>query len=358
MNSVSRFHGDQLRSNGALDFAVSIWPAVRPPSLEHALNEALRADGYPDEVGATSAVASRYDRPPEEALLLNGASEAFWLIAHSLRPNKAVCIHPSFTEPEAALRAIGTEVLRIFRPPEKKWRLEPETVPEKAEMVCLCNPNNPTGTLDAEAAVLSLARTGRTLLVDESFMDFVPAESESLAGRRDIPGLIVLRSLTKIWSLAGVRAGYLLAAPEIVAALSSNRQPWGVNALACAALVACGGDFQRTQTVASEVGAARQGLIDQLQGAGIGVWPSAANFLLIEVPQGPKVVEVLRGEGILVRPAETFPGLGPNHIRVAVRRPEENRLLVDALIRVIVGLRVGMPENSRAPSPKSPVSEE
>lgn len=231
-----RWHGD-LMGNSALNFAVNVWPGDRPAALQSALRRALERKSYPDERDAIVATALRYDRPAEEVLLLNGASEAFWLLAHTLRPHAAVCIHPSFTEPEAALRAVKAEVVRVFRR-SIDWRLDPAAVPEEPELVVAGNPNNPTGTLDQADAMALLARPGRVLVVDESFVPFV-AEEQSLASRRDLPGVVVVRSLTKMWSLAGIRAGYLLGPPEVVAALKANRQPWSVNALACAALVWC-----------------------------------------------------------------------------------------------------------------------
>ncbi len=86
-------------------------------------------------------------------------------------------------------------------------------MPRDADLVVVGNPNNPTGSLDPAATVAGLARPGRVLVVDEAFMELTPDEAESLAGRRDLPGLVVVRSLTKLWGLAGLRAGYVLA-PE------------------------------------------------------------------------------------------------------------------------------------------------
>lgn len=320
--------------NSALNFAVNIWPGDRPAALQSALSRALESKSYPDERDAIVATALRYDRPAEEVLLLNGASEAFWLLAHTLRPHSAVCIHPSFTEPEAALRAVKAEVIRVFRR-SIDWRLDPRSVPEEPELVVAGNPNNPTGTLDQVDAMALLARPGRVLVVDESFMPFVAEEQESLASRRDLPGVVVVRSLTKMWSLAGIRAGYLLGPPEVVAALKANRQPWSVNAMACAALVWCAEDAHTTASVAAEVTEARERLAAELHSIGIKVWPSVTNFLLLEVPDGQNLAGKLKAEGILVRPAASFPGLGSNHIRVAVRSPEENMMLAQALSRAV-----------------------
>jgi L-threonine-O-3-phosphate decarboxylase len=326
-----RLHGDTLVEAGALDFAVNVWPAARPPELERALHAALDDARYPDERPAREALAARHGRRSDEVLPTNGACDAFWLLAQALRPRLAACVHPSFTEPEAALRAAGAEVARVMREP-RRWTLDARTVPAEADLVVVCNPNNPTGTLDPARELAALAHPGRVLVVDESFMDFVPGERESLAARADLPGLVVVRSLTKLWSLAGIRAGYLLASPELVARLDASRQPWSVNSVACAALAFCARDAETPQRVAREVADAREELLERLTRIdGVRAWPSAANFLLLEVPDGAMVVEQLRRDGIAVRPAASFPGLDERYLRVAVRRPDENAQLAAAI---------------------------
>jgi histidinol-phosphate/aromatic aminotransferase/cobyric acid decarboxylase-like protein len=329
-----RLHGDAVVAPGMLDFAVNVWPEERPAALRAALAEALDDPRYPDDLLAREALAARHGRRPDEVLPLNGACEAFWLLAHALRPRVAACVHPSFTEPEAALRACGADVVHVARDPHG-WSFDPATVPTTAEVVVLGNPNNPTGALDAPEAVLALLRAGRLVVVDEAFMDFVPEPAWSVAGVRRAE-LVVVRSLTKLWTLAGIRAGYLLAAPELVAALEAQRQPWNVNGLALAAMTVCAADDTTPRRIAAEVAAARAELLAALQRlSGVTAWPSAANFVLLEVPHGRAIVGALRDAGIAVRPAASFPGLNDDHIRVAVRRPDENRRLVAALAEAL-----------------------
>jgi histidinol-phosphate/aromatic aminotransferase/cobyric acid decarboxylase-like protein len=326
-----RLHGDTLAAPGMLDFAVNVWPAPRPPTLEAALVEMLADERYPDERPARKAIAARHGRSPEEVLLLNGVCEGFWLLAQTLRPKLAACIHPSFTEPEAALRACGSHVVHVLRDSER-WHFTPGEVPEDAEIVVLGNPNNPTGTLDLPEAILALARPDRRLVVDESFIDFVPDEAASLASAGGLAGLVVVRSLSKLWSLAGVRAGYLLAEPDLVERLGGQRQPWSVNGPACAALSFCAADRETPARVAAEVAAGRAELSAALTDLpGVRVWPSAANFLLLRSEDAPHLIEGLSARGIAVRPAASFPGLDDSYLRVAVRSPAESALLVAAL---------------------------
>jgi histidinol-phosphate aminotransferase len=330
--SDMRVHGDTTGWPGCLDFAVNVVPGGPPDWLREELRTALdRSTSYPDERDALQALAERHGRPSEEILPLNGSAEAFWLLARTLRPRRVVVVHPSFSEPEVALRTGGRRVERVFRD-SHDFSLAPGTVPADADLVFVCNPNNPTGTLDRAEKLERMARPGRVLVVDEAFMEFSPGEPESLAGRRDIPGLIIVRSLTKVWSLPGIRAGYLLASPRMVAALKAARQPWSVNALALAALTTCAQDEATPRKIAEETAAARDEFAADLTGLrGVQVWPSAANFLLLRVPDGASAREALAARGIAVRRADSFPGLTPDHLRIAVRRPEENQILVEAL---------------------------
>jgi histidinol-phosphate/aromatic aminotransferase/cobyric acid decarboxylase-like protein len=326
-----RLHGDTIARVGMVDFAVNIWPEERPAGLQRALKRALRDTRYPDETHAREAVAARHSRGAEQVLLLNGACEAFWLLAQVTRPKLAACIHPSFTEAEAALRAVGSEVVRVLREPAH-WTFDPGDVPEEADLVVLGNPNNPTGSLDPAASILALARPGRLLVVDEAFMDFVAGQEQSLASIDDLPGLVVLRSLSKLWSLAAIRAGYLLGPATLVAELAAQRQPWSVNTLACAATAFCANDLETPARVSAEAGRLRAELETELAGLpGIRVWPGAANFLLLQVDDGPGLIERLRAAGIAVRPAASFPGLDESFIRIAVRGRADNTRLLQAL---------------------------
>jgi histidinol-phosphate/aromatic aminotransferase/cobyric acid decarboxylase-like protein len=323
-----RLHGDTLAASGVLDFAVNVWPGPRSPALEQALANALDGTRYPSEVEAREALALRHGRTVDEVLLLNGACEAFWLLAHAVRPARAACIHPSFTEPEAALRAVGADVTRVLRQPDD-WALEPDQVPEQATFVVLGNPNNPTGSIDSQPAVRALLRPERLVVVDESFMDFV-GDDASVASP-SLAGLVVVRSLTKLWSLAGVRAGYLLGPAELVALLSNNRQPWSVNALACAALTYRAGETEIPARVRTRVRSERTHLEAGLKSLGLTVWPAAANFLLVRTADGDGLRSRLLEVGIVVRPAASFPGLDSDYLRVAVRERDDNDRLLAAL---------------------------
>ena len=320
-----RHHGDQEVGPGLVDLAVNVRGSAPPAWLQQVLVDAVpRLAAYPSPTAATAAVAARHGRRPEEVLVTAGAAEAFVLLARALQPRRAVCVHPSFTEPEAALRAAGHDVDRVVLAPP----FDVVQVPDDADLVVVGNPTNPTGVLHQLA---HLCRPGRTTVVDEAFLDAVPGEPGSLAGRSDLPGLVVVRSLTKTWALAGLRVGYLLAAPRTVAALRDVQPLWSVGTPALAALEACStpAAVAEAETAGVLVAQERCRLEGLLVGLGVEVVPgSRAPFLLCRVPGRPEVRDRLRALGIAVRRGDTFPGLGPDWFRVAVRdRPSSDRLV-------------------------------
>lgn len=335
--ALLRHHGDVDAAAGLVDFAVNV-RLDRPPAW---LLDALAAElpglaRYPSadrDALARQAVARRHCRDPDEVVVLCGAAEGFALLP-GLRPRLAAVVHPSFTEPEVALADAGVPVHRVPLRPEDGYRLRPDLVPAAADLVVLGNPTNPTSVLHPADVVRSLARPGRTLVVDEAFIDSIPGEPQSLAADRTTPGLLVLRSLTKTWALAGLRAGYALGAPDLLARLARHRPQWPVNSLVLAAVRECStpAAVAAAERMAALLVGHREWLVAQLNDLpGVDVHPASAPFLLLRVPDGVALRHALRDRGIAVRRADTFPGLTPNHIRIAVRPPRQCAPLLAAL---------------------------
>ena len=331
-------HGDAEVGPGLVDLAVNVRPGTPPPWLARRLRDCV-ADlaAYPDPAPARAAVARRHGRDPAEVLPTAGAAEAFVLLARVLRPRRAVVVHPQFTEPEAALRAAGHRPDRVILSGD--FRLGP--VPDDADLVFIGNPTNPTSVLHPGAAVAALARRGRTLVIDEAFMDCVPGEPDSLAGRR-LPGLVVVRSLTKTWGLAGLRAGYLLAEPDLVAALGAAQPLWAVSTPALVAMEACCAPAAVRTAAAQAAGLAveRARLAAGLTALGLHVVPEPrASFLCVRAAGAGAVRALLRERGYAVRRGDTFPGLGPDWLRVAVRDAATSDAFVNVLKQVLHDLR-------------------
>jgi histidinol-phosphate aminotransferase len=323
-------HGDELARGARDDLAVNVVAGGPPPWLRSALAAALDDLGaYPDEATATAAVAARHGRGVKEVVLLNGASQAFWLAA-ALAPRRPVCVHPSFTEPDVALRAARRLPRHVILDPP--WALSPGEVPDDADLVVVGNPTNPTGVLHPRGALAALCRPGRVTVVDESFMDFVAGEPETLAAQRELPGLVVVRSLTKLYAIPGLRAGYLLAPAPLAARLRAQRPAWSVNALALAAIAACVSRPDHAAGVARETASQRADLIERLEElTGATVHPGAANFVLVDLPGGGAAAQRLREQGTAVRPCASFPGLTADHLRLTVRDAATHARVVSAL---------------------------
>ena len=341
-----RHHGDVDASPGLLDFAVNVRGAAPPAWLRErlvtALDDLARYPSAAHDAEARAAVAARHGRDPEEVLVLAGSAEGFALLP-ALRPRLAAVVHPGFTEPEAALRAAGVPVQRVFTAAADGHLLRPAAVPAEADLVVVGNPTNPTAVLHPAATLRALCAPGRVVLVDEAFADAVPGEAESVAGE---PGFLVFRSLTKTWALAGLRAGYALGAPDVLGRLAAPRPPWPVSTLALEAVIACS-----TPAAVAEAGRAARELerLRAEQAAalaavpGVTVLAGRAPFLLLRLPdgRGEPARHALRAAGIAVRRCDTFPGLGPDHLRVAVRP-------ADAVARLVAALTAALADRAAA----------
>ncbi|MEZ0054356.1 histidinol-phosphate aminotransferase [Mycobacterium sp. MAA66] len=333
--TAARYHGDQAVAPGMLDFAVNVRSAGPPAWLSERLAARLDDLGrYPsasDVAAACDAVAARHGRAPEEVALLAGGAEGFALLPR-LQPQLAALIAPSFTEPEAIFDAAGVPVAQVVLP--APFRLPSALVPDAADLVVVGNPTNPTGVLHSRAEILALRGPGRLVVVDEAFMDSVPGEPQSLAPE-SLPDVVVLRSLTKTWSLAGLRVGYALGDPEVLARLTAQRPHWPLGTLQLEAVIACCGPDAVAQAAAGAAGLTqlRADMVAGLTAAGFPVVAGAAPFVLFGVPDPELARKYLQEKGIAVRRGDTFFGLPDGYLRAAVR--PEWPVLVQALQEVV-----------------------
>ncbi|MDS0336714.1 Rv2231c family pyridoxal phosphate-dependent protein CobC, partial [Mycobacterium intracellulare] len=249
----------------------------------------------------------------------------------NLRPARAAIIAPAFTEPEAALSAAGVPVHHVvLRPP---FGLAGAVVPEDADLVVVGNPTNPTSALHRREELLALRRPGRILVVDEAFADSIPGEPESLAGDA-LPDVLVLRSLTKTWALAGLRVGYALGSPEVLARLTATRAHWPVGTLQLTAIAACCAPRAVADAAAgaARLGQLRAEMVAGLASVGADVVDGRAPFVLFRMPEAVALRKRLHDRGIAIRRCDTFVGLDEQYLRAAVRR--EWPLLVQAISEV------------------------
>jgi histidinol-phosphate aminotransferase len=332
-------HGDVEVTPGMLDFAVNVHSEEPPEFLAEVLRSAISdLARYPDPREATAAVAAAHGVGPESVLLTHGAAEAFTLVAQQSWRSPAI-VHPQFTEPEAALRAAGHDPERLILNQASGFRLSGLDAGD-ADLVVIGNPTNPTSRLHARGEIEALAAPGRTVFIDEAFLDAVePVEApvHSLAQRAAVDeGFLVARSLTKTYSIAGVRIGYLIGHPDLLARLAARRSPWPVGTLAAVAAQTCLSPAGLAYAAAVRADLPRR--LAELTAA-----LGAHGFLVVDDPRGPFVLaqhpgarqirDQLREQGIAVRRADTFPGLDDQWLRFAARDSNDVAALASALRR-------------------------
>jgi len=330
-----------------LDLSANISPLGMPEGVKAAVIEALEtADRYPDPLcrELRAALAAFHGMDAARIVCGNGAADLIFRLCRTLRPKKAAVLCPGFAEYEMALRAEDCELTRIFLPEEEDFRLTEalaERLPGEAELLFLCNPNNPTGLLtDREMLLQILSRcreTGAILAVDECFLDFfADGESYSLVPfLRDWPELVILRAFTKTYAMAGLRLGYVLCGDPVLAArLQSCGQPWAVSHIAQAAGVAALKETAYVDTLRALIAAERPRVQGGLAALGLRVIPGEANYLLF-CSADTALAEKLRTRGILIRDCSNYPGLCSGWYRAAIRTAAENDALLNALGEVL-----------------------
>lgn len=312
-----------------LDFSVSLNPLGPPSDIPSVVDAPSRLiSTYPDpECRALRRDLARYHGLPDETILVgNGSTEFIFLLPRVFRPQAILVFPPTYRDYYEAAHAVGAAVV------------DGRAMGILGNLAFLCNPNNPTGTaLDADAVrVLAAAQPSTVFVIDEAYVDLTDTpEALSLLSKPLPDNVLVLRSFTKAYAVPGLRLGYLVGSPTLMARVERLKEPWSVNALALAAgrtLLQCP-DYPRAG--ADVVRRERATLIERLQGLpGMFPLPSCANFVLIRLRDGLTadwLRDRLLKERILIRSCADFEGLGSSYVRVAVRTDRDNARLLEAL---------------------------
>ncbi|HUY87841.1 MAG TPA: aminotransferase class I/II-fold pyridoxal phosphate-dependent enzyme [Pirellulales bacterium] len=318
---MRRSHGGAA-GPGLLDFSVNLNPLGPPDALGLlASNDHLTRYPEPQSQTLQHALAQHHRVAPESVLVTNGACEAIELAMASFKPRRVVVLVPAFTEYEDAARVWGHEVRTIAAREEDgfEWDFSRLDV-HPDDLVVLGNPANPTGV------VSTLPKLEATLLVDETFLDFVDRPQTAI-GR---PRTLVVRSFTKIFACPGLRLGYIVGDVE---RLRERQAAWSVGRLAQLAGEALLRETAYLEFTRRFVRECREDLTKGLQSlAGAKVFPAAANFVFFGLPQANAIARRLHERGIVVRQCCDFTGLAPDrYLRVAVRKRSENQRLLEAL---------------------------
>ncbi|MBM6815019.1 histidinol-phosphate transaminase [Olsenella uli] len=317
-----------------------------PAEVRAAIGEALLAtplNRYPDPMANAlrDAVAARHGVAREAVCVGNGGDELLFnlLFAFGGPGRTLVTCPPDFAEYANFAAMCETPVARVPRDPED-FSIDADALlaaARDAALVILTSPNNPTGDLVDHALVRRLIdETGALVLLDEAYVEFAPEGSSLVDWVAACPRLIVLRTLSKAFGLAGLRVGYAVADPAVIAALAAVRQIYSVDVLAQAAALAALARREALAPVVDDIVAERARLSAGLSELpGVRAWPSAANFVLVRVPRAAEVRRRLRDEfSVLVRDFSAVPGL-EGCLRISVGTREENDVLLDALATLV-----------------------
>lgn len=341
-------------SHEILDFSASISPLGPPASALAAIHSHLAdLQSYPDpDYGQLRSVLSQhYALPPDWILPGNGSAELLtWACRELSQLNTTCLLAPGFGDYHRALKAFDGHITPLPLP-LASWedldRAPVRSLPlPKGGVDCSCSglllntPHNPTGSLFSLDSLLPCLDAFALVVVDEAFMDFLsPEQQPSLLGMvQEYPNLVVLRSLTKFYSLPGLRMGVALAHPDRLKRWQQWRDPWSVNALAVAAAIATVQDISFQQQTWQWLATARPRLLDGLaQLPGLHPLPGAANFLLVRSDVSTVDLQrvLLQRHRILIRDCLSFPELGDRYFRVAVRSQSENDQLLHGLAAVL-----------------------
>ena len=318
-----------------------------PPSerVQKAILAALGTlNRYPDGSGfyLRQALAERHGVGPEQVILGNGSNELIELLVRTfLKPgDEAVVPHPSFVVyPMIVQAAGGVRVMVMLRDHRLDLDAMARAITPLTKIVFIANPNNPTATIvTANEVEHFMSRVPpRTIVVfDEAYTEFAqgPDFPDTLAYVKQGRKVVMLRTLSKAASLAGLRVGYGLADADAISLMNRIRQPFNVNSLAQVAGLAALEDEAHVAECVEMIQAGRHFLYDEFKRLGLTYVPSRANFILVDIGRSAAdVYQKLLHEGVIVRPMTPF-GM-ETALRITIGTPEENRKLVKALSRVL-----------------------
>lgn len=334
-----RHGGDVYRHPGVMDFSANINPLPTPASVLEAARDGLnRLNYYPDGscLSLRNVLSDKLSCPVEDIICGNGAADLIYTIALACKPRRALLTVPGFTEYEAALRSVGTEIFYYPLQERQAFALTQEffsAITAELDMIFLCSPNNPTGNIIKKRLLLEIAdiceKKKILLVVDECFQDFLPNPLRysllpELGGRKHV---ILLKSFTKMFGLSGLRLGYAVTKNrELLGKMEKSRQPWPVSTPAQMAGLAALEQEEFVQHTRRYVGEEREFLSRGLRSLGWKVYEPSANYIFFRGKEG--LWDKMLACGILIRDCSNYRSLGRGYYRIAVKRHEENEKLL------------------------------
>ena len=330
-------HGDdayRYAQEVVADFSTNVWYGGEPAGLkEHLFDQWPLIRKYPEVLAESvnELVARHHGLSREQVLVCNGTTESIYLVAQTFNGKRTTIAIPAFSEYEDACRMHKHQL--VFIPWDTLY-----TLPRlQSDLLFLCNPNNPTGSVFFQLEELMVKNPQTLFVLDEAFIEFTPTIASAAPLLSRYENLLIFRSMTKAFAIPGLRLGYVLAHEQLIARLREYKLPWTVNALAIAAARYIFNNYQQLQLPLEQLLIDKKAFAAQLQQeAGVKVYESHTHFFLAETARGTAAQlkrYLVEQHGILIRDASNFRGLGERHFRLATLTPAKNRLLIQALMQ-------------------------
>ena len=327
-------HGDDLYKYGkkiVSNFSSNVYNRIDHSGLYQRLNERLSTIcSYPEPMpySLVSEIARRYSLTPRQVCVTNGATEAIYLIAQVFQGRISAVLGPTFSEYADACRVHRHKVKPFY---------SLDALPEDAELVWICNPNNPTGEVRNKEDLKALvdSHPDKLFIFDQSYEYFTLKSLLGIKEAASFPNVILLHSMTKQYAIPGLRVGYFTASEGLTDDVRCRRMPWSVNSLAIEAAKYLLEEGDGISADIPQLLAERERLTNLLLATGmLEIWPTDTHYMLIKLRMGKAAALkdfLAVNHGILIRDASNFEGLDERFFRIATQTPEENDKLVKAI---------------------------
>jgi len=348
---------NNLDQDQIIDFSANI-NFLGPPAL---IMEAIRAnvnqiENYP-EINSKSLkklIAEKHGLVPEQVTAANGAAEMIYQLNKVLRPKQVMVIDPTFSEYELAAESAGAEIKHFKLRSSANFVLDLENLKadlnSDLDLLFICNPNNPTANLiqadKLESVIQKAARENIIVVVDEAFIDFLtePDQYSAIKFLENYDNLVILKSMTKLFAIPGLRLGYALTNKDLSLELEAKRDPWSVNYFSQLA-----GEiiFSNSEEIVDyvklsrkKIAVERKFLYQKLKEfEKLKVYRPTTNYIFIDISEtdhsSADLKQELASSAILIRNCDSYQGLQDNYIRAAVKARKENEMLIEKLKRIL-----------------------